>query len=385
MITLRNSVWWADFYDSSGRRIRKSLKTTDKKIAKELAAKLMAGETGKPLSQNSSSSPTLEEAWIKAHAEYGGWREAKSQATLEGTWKQVALHFGGDTLLSSIDTRAMTAYAGAMREAGLSGSTINQRMSFISILFKQAITMWGYEKLTMPTIVRAKVAEGRTRRITAEEELKVLEWFKRGLRPRHNDMADLVAFLLDTGMRLSEALRVNDASYCFIQGSITIWENKGDRPRAVPMTPRVRAILTRRKNMTTPFGMFTVDSAEHEWDWVRTKMDLDADKEFVLHVLRHTVGSRLADAGVDGFIIQKFLGHKSITTTQKYIHVSVAGMNKATEVLTKLQTQIPRDRDVTKPEPFERRRDHAARRRRANEPLLIRRSLVRAQVGEPKE
>lgn len=342
MIKLRGTTWWTDFYDSSGKRVRQSLGTTDKKLAKELAAKLMAGEKpAESAKHRGTYGPTLEEAWKKAKKEYGGWRDAKSQSTLEGTWKQVSLHFKPDTLLSTIDTRTMTAYAGSMREAGLSGSTINQRMSFVSILFKQAITMWGYDRLVMPTIVRAKVSQGRTRRITPEEEAKVLEWFGKGTRPRHKDMADLVAFLLDTGVRLSEALRVTDQTYDFEKGSVTIWENKASHPRAVPMTPRVREILTRRKHLTTPFGMFTVDSAENEWDWVRTKMDLDGDKEFVMHVLRHTVGSRLADAGVDGFIIQKFLGHKSITTTQKYIHVSVAGMSSVTDVLSK--SQNPRD------------------------------------------
>lgn len=340
MIKLRGTTWWIDTYDASGKRVRKSLGTTDKKEAKELAIKYMAGD--KPSVKHSGTyGPTLEEAWKKAHKEYGGWRDAKSQDTLEGTWKQVSKHFAPTTPLAAIDTRAMTAYAGTMREAGLSGSTINQRMSFVSILFKQAITMWGYDRLLMPTIVRAKVAEGRTRRVTAEEELKALEWFSKGLRPRSVDMGDLVMFLLDTGFRLSEALRVTDQTYDFEQGSVTSWVNKGERPRAVPMTPRVREMLTRRKHLTTPFGMFTVDSAEEEWDWVRTKMGLDQDKEFVLHVLRHTVGSRLADAGVDGFIIQKFLGHKSITTTQKYIHVSVAGMEKVSQVLSK--SHNPRD------------------------------------------
>ena len=38
------------------------------------------------------------------------------------------------------------------------------------------------------------------------------------------------------------------------------------------------------------------------------------------HLLRHTYASELKDAGVDAFIIQKLLGHRSPTSTQVYTH-----------------------------------------------------------------
>ena len=88
------------------------------------------------------------------------------------------------------------------------------------------------------------------------------------------------------------------------------------------MTERVRTILTESRDMVRPFGgRASVSHIEHQWSKMRKGLGISSadDPEFVIHALRHTCASRLAASGQDAFRIQKWMGHKTIITTQKYV------------------------------------------------------------------
>ena len=167
---------------------------------------------------------------------------------------------------------------------------------------------WG-ELESKPSIPRHKEPKGRIRTISSDE----LELMSKALPA---EMQRLLIVLVDTGMRLSEALRI-DPSKDVDSGYIRVWENKADHPRSIPMTSRVAQLLSEH-------GGFTLgkDEVERLWSKARKDVGLDHDKEFVLHALRHTTASRLVAAGQDLRRVQEFMGHKSIQTTLRYAHLS---------------------------------------------------------------
>ena len=60
---------------------------------------------------------------------------------------------------------------------------------------------------------------------------------------------------------------------------------------------------------------------------------------FSFHDLRHTFGTRLADAGVDVVKIKELMGHASIVTTVRYIHATDKGKRTAITVLSEYRRE----------------------------------------------
>ena len=56
-------------------------------------------------------------------------------------------------------------------------------------------------------------------------------------------------------------------------------------------------------------------------------------KNFRWHDLRHTFGSRLAQAGVPILTIKELMGHPQITVTMRYAHLAPSNLQTAVPVL----------------------------------------------------
>ena len=341
MITLRGKTYWSDFYLTGGKRIRQTLRTADRAEANRRALALQERLEGAQPAHIKGQGPTLKEAFDAAMEDYEGWRASKSPGTVEANFRHVAAHFGEHVRLYAITRTALLDYAKTMDKAGLSGSTINQRLSLLSILFKQAELEDA--EYSRPTVPRRKVGEGRIRTMSIEEERALLTKLDAGPTQTHRDTAELVRVLLDTGLRLSEALRVELRDIDQSRRVLRVWENKASHPRVVPLTPRAARVLLSRG--PKPFASLPLFGAEKCWRWVRGEMGLAKDKQFVIHALRHTAASRLADAGEDAFRIQKFMGHKSGKTTGKYVHVSAYGLSGMATTLSSLSAECDQNCD----------------------------------------
>lgn len=231
-----------------------------------------------------------------------------------------AMEITGDIPISKIDEDVIKRLIKKLEGSGIKGATVNRYLATIKTLLRHHRQPWEHIKLK-------KENKGRIRVISREEESTIVTLLRNtdhnSRRHYFPEVADLVEVLVDTGCRLSEVLDLRYDDINFETNLISIWINKGDRPRSIPMTERVGEILKTRK-IDGAIKPFTVDKhrAENAWDWTREEMGFSDDPEFVLHALRHTTATRLIDKGIDLYTVKEWLGHSSIQVTERYAHLN---------------------------------------------------------------
>jgi len=70
------------------------------------------------------------------------------------------------------------------------------------------------------------------------------------------------------------------------------------------------------------------------------------DKRVYPHLFRHSIATHLVAKNVNMRVIQKYLGHTSISTTEFYTHVDIHGLMEATKVVDGLSTGRALNMDV---------------------------------------
>jgi integrase len=173
----------------------------------------------------------------------------------------------------------------------------------------------------------------------------------------------VLGFLLDTGCRLSELIRVRPD--CLLDDGLLFKDRQNGGKLKVPLTPRARVAITslHRDPWWQHWTRSTNDSNKELRDKalenLRTRLSQeftsirnDADISGVsLHTCRRTGGSRLAQAGVAMHIIQGMLGHEDIgTTSKRYAHLAPNSLLSTFSVLERQESNnvVPIDRQRIK-------------------------------------
>lgn len=160
----------------------------------------------------------------------------------------------------------------------------------------------------------------RTRYLTPDEESRLLA----ALPEKYHSV---VMFLLDTGLRVREALRLEwEATKHHPDfAAITLRSSKSERMRTVPLTTRAKDCLRTAKaaGMHRPFTM-TYPALRKAFNLAKQRAGLDVagQERFVIHSMRHTCASRLVQRGADLYLVQNWLGHVSPATTSRYAHLA---------------------------------------------------------------
>lgn len=304
----RNGIWYCDARSLGLGRF--STKETTKALAKAYAiAHIQRSKSDLKVTKLTPKTITLGQAYDKAIR--SDWKDHSKPKSIEGNHKYCVLFFGENKDLSEITQADIAKFKEWLQaQPKLKAlSSQNKKLLHLSALMKLAREAWGYP--SVPKLVFNIKTPKQQRKFTyslSQENTLISHFLSLG----DDFMGELICYLADTGVRLSEALNLSPQDIRREARIIDVWESKGDEPRGIPMTDRIYRLLAMRKS----FGERKVHQVETAFRKARKTLGLP--EEATLHGFRHTFATRMLEAGVDIQVVQNLLGHKSITTTTIY-------------------------------------------------------------------
>lgn len=142
----------------------------------------------------------------------------------------------------------------------------------------------------------------------------------------------VLELLYSSGLRVSELTGLNIGELDLAAGMVRV-TGKGGKERIVPVGSRALAALQEyldQRGGGTDRGAFFLNTRGGRINRRSVARIVDAHvmriaafKRISPHILRHTFATHMLEGGADLRAIQELLGHASLSTTQKYTHVSI--------------------------------------------------------------
>jgi integrase/recombinase XerD len=153
------------------------------------------------------------------------------------------------------------------------------------------------------------------------------------------------------GLRLGEGRQLESSDVDGQRLMVWVRDGKGAKDRGVPLP---RPLLTRlrqywkseRPASPTKYlfvpqdGRAPLHDTTLQKTFTAARIEARIDKHASIHTLRHSYATHLLEAGVSLRTIQQVLGHKSLRTTELYMHVTQPGAERLQETLDQLMADL---------------------------------------------
>lgn len=152
-------------------------------------------------------------------------------------------------------------------------------------------------------------------------------------RERDFDLFQLCAFTLNTGLRPGELQGLLRDAINFEEGFVHVHRNwctktqqlvnrtKNGLPRKVALSPQILQLMDGKRRLAPTAPVFPLKFNSLGWRFIRP-MAIDAGvKPIRFHDLRHTFATHLVLHGRHPVEIKELLGHKKLSSTDRYMHV----------------------------------------------------------------
>lgn len=325
-VTTRGNSWEAQVRHPSlpNGRIRKAFKTEHDAVAWAASADASLKNGTVPdmrMFKGKTKVNTLLDAYnsVVKHR----WSGTRSEQTHAINMNTALDYFGSHRPLNEVDETTIDDFVLHLRGQQKSDATINRKLSALSTVLRHAYKRGWIER--KPAIERRTERLTRISYYTKEQQCLVVDTFN---SVGDNDFANLFVFLCDTGLRLGEALKLSfddirklgdSGRAVFVHGG----RQANSPARTIPLTTQAnQAVSQGDTNQDGPFTHLSKRNVRTAWERLRKILDKTGDKDFIWHTCRHTFCSLLIQAGESLPVVAQLAGHKSISTTMRYSHLS---------------------------------------------------------------
>jgi len=230
-------------------------------------------------------------------------------------------------------------YLGKLAESELSSSTLNQAISAVRFFFKEVLHRdW-------PLAIHYQRAPQRVPVTLSVDEVERLLSAVPGLRER---AAMEIAYA--GGLRLNEVLSLKLTDIDSQRMVLRVDQGKGKQDRNVMLSPALLETLRAYWRESRPRvwlfpgqgGRRPLHATVIQRAFLLAKEQARITKPVSFHSLRHSFATQLLESGVNVRTIQALLGHRSLGSTQRYIHVAGDYLRRTGSPLDALKARATR-------------------------------------------
>jgi integrase len=325
----RGKIWYVDCY-FEGRRRLVSTKTSDFQLAKEVRLRVESDiSKGIFLPEKTHKSNITLQEFFDEYFKIASVEKNIKTIKNERHYAKKLITTVGNIFLKNLSVKMLDHWK-AMIIGETSPTTFNIQYRFLHAALNRAIR-WGYlENNPVGRITKMKIDERRLY-LTQEETRRVFNAIGNDLKQlspnRYSKLAlfkKCSEFLLNTGLRISEAHNLQMKDVDFSKRVIHIEKSKTHLTRTVPLTPEAFEIL--RSLEGDLFQNIREEYVSKRFGHYLKQVGLTG---FKLHSLRHTFATRLVECGIDLLSISRILGHTDIKTTMIYAKADMNTLQNA--------------------------------------------------------
>lgn len=253
---------------------------------------------------------------------------------------------------AEVTRRDVQAWVAELFHEGDAKSTMARRLSAFRSFCRFLHGRGLLEDLSAAGVRNPRQEQRTPRALNVDETCDLLDRARGARTPRARGTSDAAAcalrlrdvalaeLLYGSGLRVSEALSLNDADVDPSAGYVRVL-GKGSRERLAPLSDtcvEALAAWKAQRPLVAADGepaLFTgarggrLDRREARRILETLCRQAGLDRVISPHVLRHSFATHLLAAGADLRAVQELLGHKRLSTTQRYTQVSLGQLVNA--------------------------------------------------------